>query len=82
MHAPYIADILSRVLIKFCCPMPLQIAYLEELGIPSQLVCNMASMSPKILGQDVEQLQSVVAFLKEQGLNGTMPTSCWALLAC
>lgn len=48
----------------------LQIAFLEELGVTSQLVCNMASMSPRILGQDVEQLQSVVAFLKEQGLNG------------
>ncbi len=52
--------------------MCLQIAYLEELGIPSQLVCNMASMSPKILGQDVEQLRSVTAFLKEQRLNGTI----------
>ncbi len=52
-----------------------QISFLEELGIPSQQVCNMASRVPRMLGLPEEQLQAIVAYLKEKGLNSAHPQS-------
>ena len=52
--------------------MHTQISFLEEVGIPSQQVCNMASRVPRILGLSTEQLQAVVAYLKDKGLGGAL----------
>ena len=51
----------------------LQLSYLEGLGIPSQSICNMASMVPKILGVEESTAKELVEFLKGRGLNGKLP---------
>ena len=48
----------------------MQISFLEGLGIPSQSVCNMASMVPKILGVQESAAKEVVDYLKGKGLSG------------
>ena len=56
----------------------MQISFLEGLGIPSQSVCNMASMVPKILGVQESAAKEVADYLKGKGLTGV---SC-KKLAC
>ncbi len=51
----------------------MQVSFLEGLGIPSQSICNMASMVPKILGVEESTAKELVEFLKGRGLNGKLP---------
>jgi hypothetical protein len=51
-----------------------QVKYLERLGVPSQSICNMASIAPRIVGRDPEtQLGPVVEYIKKKGLSGLIP---------
>ncbi|KAK9807929.1 hypothetical protein WJX73_003433 [Symbiochloris irregularis] len=43
----------------------------DEIGIPSNNVCNMASRAARILGQDVEQqIKPVVDYINGRGVSG------------
>merc|ERR1712146_807366 len=46
------------------------VEYLEgkEVGLDSRTICNMSSISPGILGRSVEQVKTVVNFLKKTGV--------------
>ena len=60
-----------------CTCLAMQVTFLEGLGIPSQSVCNMASMVPKILGVQESAAKEVVDYLKGKGLSGVSSLPAW-----
>ena len=54
-------------------PLPPQIDYLVSVGLRSDEVCNMASISVVLLGLNPEtRLRPVVEYLKKRGVPGTL----------
>lgn len=46
------------------------VEYLTGLGVPSQSVCNMAALNHEIMAVPAQQLQEVVQFIRQKGVDG------------